>query len=232
MTGVLQTLGLGLGVFSVIGWGWAETALSQPSETSSPAISLSWQRIREFFSQENDDPGSGGNHGSRPPVGLCLVSPRQGETLWHRNPVMVWQGYATVGVRLQGDGETVLWKETASEPETDVYRAYYQGEQLQLGEEYEWLFYIISQGSPAIWFPFEVMAADMYEQHAAELAALQSELEAEGADEEAIALARANYFLDNGLSSDALQAVFAVGEPSEALLETRAALVEEICAIE
>ena len=229
MTRALKRLGVGVGALGVVGLGWMGTAFPQSSGLSAPTSSLSWQRIREFFSQENEDKGEGANRGSRPVVRLCLVSPRQAQTIWHRSPVLVWQGYSTVGVRLQDDAENVVWKETASEKDTGVYRAFYQGEPLQFGEDYDWLFYI-GETSPAIWFPFQIMAADIHEQHAAELAARQRELESEGADAEAIALAKAMYFVENDLPSDALQVVFAVGEPSAGLVETREALVEEVCA--
>jgi hypothetical protein len=231
MASVLHKIGLGVGVLGVVGLSWVGTAASQPAETSTVTPSTSWQRIREFFRQENEDEGRGRNNGSRPAMGTCLVTPRDGQMLWHRNPVLVWQGYSTVGIRPVEEEDNILWKETVSEQEAGVYQAYYSGEPMELGQTYDWLFYI-SEGSPAMWFRFQTMEAEQYEYHAAELDALNAELATKEVDENAVVLAQAQYFVDNNLPADALQVVFAVGEPSQELLETREALIQAICSHE
>lgn len=228
MASGLRIWGLGVGVLSVVSVGWMGAAVSQTAEVSTLTASAGWQRVRNFFRQENEDQGAGENRGARPMPGLCLVSPGAEQTIWHRNPVLVWQGYSTVGLRPMDDDDAVLWQATASEKEAGVYRAYYPGEALEPGQAYDWLFYI-GQNAPARWFSFQVMEAEQHGQHGAALAALQSELAAQGADEEIIALAKAEYFIENDLPADALQVVFAVAEPSDNLMATQEALVQEIC---
>ena len=58
---------------------------------------------------------------------------------------------------------------------------------------------------------------------------LEAELDSEGVSEEEMALAKAEYFLEAELPADALQAVFAVSEPSEDLIKTQETLIQEVC---
>jgi hypothetical protein len=227
MVGVAQAIGLGVAALGVTGLGCLEIAPSRSVEGALTAP-LGWQRIREVFRRENDDRGAGNNNGSRPVAGLCLVSPASGQVLWHRNPVLVWQGYSTVGIRPLGEDDQVLWQGTIREKTSEVYQAYYPGEPLEPGQGYEWLFYI-SQREPALWFPFEIMAAEQHEQHAAALEGLQRDLVAGGVSETEIALAKAEYFVGHDLPGDALQVMFAVSEPSEELVATREAVIHELC---
>lgn len=230
MAGAARAIGLGVGVLGIFGLGYVKIAPAQPVEGSLPT-DLGWQRIRDFFRQEGEDRGAGNNGGSRPMAGLCLVSPASAQVLWHRNPVLVWQGYSTVGIRPLGEDDQVLWKETDHEKASEVYQAYYPGEPLELGQGYEWLFYI-SQREPARWFPFEIMATEQHELHGAALEGLQQELAAGGASEAEVALAKAEYFVDHDLPGDALQVMFAVNEPSEELVAAREAVIEELCSDE
>ena len=190
--------------------------------------------ILNFFKQEHNDPGRNSPGISRGPV--CAISLSREVVIWNTRPLLAWQGrsFPTIGIR-EISQTAPLWSETAADTEADILQLPYAGMPLEPGSQYEWLFYfgtVSNPGSPSLWVQFQVLEGEDRDRISAGLSELQAQLEAEGADEETIALARAEYFLENDLPSDALQAVFAVGEPSEALLETRAALVEEICAIE
>lgn len=229
MAKILHTIGMAAGALGAVSLGWMGTALSQALDTPAPATATDWQQVRDFFRRENDDRGAGRDNTSRPIDGVCLVSPKYDQPLWHRNPVLVWQSRdSTVGIRPLGEDNNIFWQDIASETEAGVYSAYYQGEPLELGQTYQWLFYD-TDPVPYRWFKFHMMTTEQYEHYADALEAVQSELETNGADEIEIALAQSEYFIENNLPIDALQVIFAVDEPSEELLEIREELVQEIC---
>jgi hypothetical protein len=76
------------------------------------------------------------------------------------------------------------------------------------------------------------MDDDTYAQIAAELETLEAALAAENADAETSALARANFFAEQELASDALQELFAVAEPSPEMQQRQAEVVEMFCSDE
>ncbi|MGG6238393.1 hypothetical protein ACQ4N7_07105 [Nodosilinea sp. AN01ver1] len=67
---------------------------------------------------------------------------------------------------------------------------------------------------------------------AADLEQITAELTHEQADAEAIAQAKANYFLKNELLADALQILFTVEDPSAEVVTARNALVTDLCSEE
>jgi hypothetical protein len=194
---------------------------------ASPAQALSWVQVTEWFNREVEDRGRGANGGSRPVDGLCLLSPGHEQRVWSLSPTFVWQGMATVGVR-PAQGEAILWQAEADETVAGAFREQYDGPDLERGQEYHWLFFI-TPDQPTEWFNFRVVDRFTHWRIARDLEALQAQLKAEGAGGDAIALARAHYFLEKDLLADAIQAMFTVSEPSEELVEAREALVEEIC---
>jgi hypothetical protein len=226
MNGALHRLGLGVSLFGVLTLGG--TTFAQANSTVS--MLLSWQRVRNFFFQENEDPGSGSDRGSRPVEGVCLVTPGDYQTLWTQAPILVWQSQqSTVGIRPQNSSGAALWTETAEMNGLGVYQAIYGGTDLETGS-YDWVFYSDQMAeSPIQWFSFYVMEAAERERIAADLTDLEAELEAAGGDEEAIAQAKADYFLSQDLKADALQVLFAVEHPSEDLQYLQAQLVELTC---
>ncbi|NER83184.1 MAG: hypothetical protein F6K42_27250 [Leptolyngbya sp. SIO1D8] len=194
--------------------------------------------ILDFFRQEQDDKGPSSPGISRGPV--CPVSVAQEAVVWNTNPLLVWQGqsFPATGIR-EAEQSLPLWTETATETEVDtetgLLQLPYAGASLEPGTQYEWLFYfrrISNPESPGLQVPFQVLDGVERDRVSDGLMELQAQLEADGVDEETMAIARADYFIQNNLPSDALQEVFAVSEPSEALLETRSALLEEICPTE
>ena len=214
-----QSLRLTLGLLGMVAVGAATVS---PSWAGPPG----WRRVFQFLTSEAEDRREGRNGGPRP-GDLCLLNPGRGEQVWSRTPVFIWQGLTTtVGVR-GNDPETLLWQQTATQ-KAQVYTAAYGQASLSPGT-YEWVF-LDGDGQPLLWSPFEVVDEAAYAAHGEELAALQQELEAAEASDADIALARTTYFADHNLSSDALQEVFAVSDPSPELLELQADLVQEFCA--
>ncbi|MEM9008294.1 MAG: hypothetical protein AAGE59_32890 [Cyanobacteria bacterium P01_F01_bin.86] len=189
----------------------------------------SWQRILDFLTKERQDSGSQSQGVSR--GSICPVSFTEEAVLWHTRPLLVWQGqsFPSTGIR-QTSPDLPVWVATATETEAGIWQMPYTGTALEPGIQYEWLFYFMGSSnpdSPVKWVQFQVLAAEERDRIAADLANLEAQLQE--ADEETIALARADYFIANGLSADALQEIFAVSDPSEVLLETRSAIVQATC---
>lgn len=207
--------------------------LVRSSETPVPSRIKGWQRLQSFFNQENTPPG-GGHRGSRPVGSFCMISPQADHVLWHRTPLLVWQGYPTVGIRPEADEVDVLWQATASDElvgvDAGVFQAAYSGAPLVFETIYEGLLYTIDPNSPALKFPFQIMDEAQHAFHAAELTLLEQELGSANADPEALALAKATYFIEHELPSDALQVLFSVQEPSAGFAERRLSLTDAICA--
>jgi hypothetical protein len=186
-----------------------------------------WSSMLQFFRREADDRRESRNGGPRVP-GLCLLSPHETRPIWSRQPLFVWKGpIDTIGVRSEGERKTYLWQEVVqAEAESGLYTAAYMEEPLEPGE-YEWLFFNNSP-LPTFWSSFQIMDDEAYAVHAAAL----EDLETDGLDEMELALARANYFVEENLPSDALQEIFSVSEPSAELLQLQEEIVEELCKVE
>lgn len=215
---------LGVSVLALLFDSSWKAAIAQASD---PAVAP-WQQIYNFFFQENDPPNDGANRGSRPIAGFCLLSPDLGQSVWHQEPMLVWQGYPMVGIRLQGEA-TPLWQDAIAAPATKAYRVAKPELLLNPGQTYEWLFYIIDPNAPALQVPFQVMDQAARARHNVELTAIQNKLTTETADESALALAQADYFIANNLPADALQVIFSVEEPTPELLEMQTVLVQTLC---
>lgn len=229
-------------------WAWVRSALIVMTgglgmllPTVAPAQLLSepmgiWAGLIERLQEDVDDDRRGRNGGSRPLIGsrpLCRVNPGKDETVWHVQPSLLLQGDVDViGVRSEGAAAST-WDTVLTMTATPTVQIIQSSTALIPGERYEWLYYqepSFSRSLTVTRLPFTVMPEGTERDRiTADLAALQDRLEAEGANAEAIAQARAEYFWDNNLVADTLQELFAVSEPSEDLLATRALLFEEIC---
>ncbi|HEY9880398.1 MAG TPA: hypothetical protein V6D29_18215 [Leptolyngbyaceae cyanobacterium] len=194
---------------------------------SGPAWALSWTQVTNWLNRESDDKGQGGEGGSRPTANLCLLSPGNNQRIWSLSPTLVWQGMPIVGIRpAEERGEP--WQVTATETVSGAYREPYTGPVLERGKQYEWLFFT-TPDEPSVWFPFQVVDQLTHWRISRDLNALQTQLETEGATPDAIALARANYFMENDLPADAIHEMFAVSEPSDELVQARETLVQAVC---
>lgn len=192
--------------------------LSTTATGSNGAVQLSQRR-----GQDNRR----GNLGGTRRDDYCLVNPGYGEEVWSLEPLFIWRGNLD-RVALQSLGGESDLLDLEISPATDgTFQSIYESEPLQPGTEYEWRWFT---GRDQRGFPFQTMAeGEERDRITADLAQLQDELETQGADAETIAQARADYFLQNNLLTDRLQALFSVDNPSEAFVETRNAVVEEIC---
>lgn len=163
---------------------------------------------------------------------VCMISPdaaqgaNQPRIVWSNRPLFIWEGNAQQ-VGLIKNIRTTLWiKESA--PGKQFIN--YTGEPLQPGETYYWVVY---EGGTTIKdaigsTKFTVMEPQERQRITNKLTSLEEEQKAKGANEEAIALAKANYFTQEGLWSDALQQAYSVEKPSAELLKTRQDILQKM----
>ncbi|MBE9107899.1 hypothetical protein IQ273_00470 [Nodosilinea sp. LEGE 07298] len=202
----------------------ARAGLAQAQTPDPPGLASMW----DFFRREAEDRRAGDNGGPRVP-GQCEITIADHQLVWNRNPAFVWTGLKTIALRQPA--QAPFWEETVEAAAPDgVHRVLYSEAPLAPGS------YELAFSSPllatGIFTPFEVMDDDTYAQIATELETLEDSLAAENADVETSALARANFFADRGLASDALQALFAVAEPSPEMQQRQVEVVEMFCSDE
>ncbi|MBD2108791.1 hypothetical protein [Nodosilinea sp. FACHB-13] len=211
-------------------------AIAQPA----PEPSLAFEQVLDFFRGEVRDRRRGQISGSRPVRGgepPCLINPGDSETLWHQEPLFLLRGdISQIEVQPPGDSAAQLWDAEPTATDSGLLTAAYDGEPLRLGSPYHLLIY---ENQPifgsvlTVQIPFQIMAAgEERDRIAAELEQITAELATEEADAEAIAQAKADYFIENELPADALQALFTVAAPSEELITAREALAADICSEE
>lgn len=216
------------------GWSSLWSRFDQHNDADDPGRSRlggsQWQMFLDFFRRDVDDQGRQRRGGSRGE--LCVITPADGDALWHPRPLFVFRGnMAAIALRAVGQDDP-LWL-TQTLPATDPAVIPYDGPALKPGQTYEWLFYALPPASgfdETLAIPFQIMPAGSERvRTAVDLRQLQAQMATQDANAEAIAQARAAYFLDSDRWSDALQEMFAVSNPSAELSNARTTLIEEIC---
>ena len=168
---------------------------------------------------------------------VCLIAPaRPGEdiSIWHQQPVFVWSGDIG-GLTLTAidpaasvsaiETETeVLWRHTPQRADLlsedhAIYRVVYDGPSLRPGRRYRLKIYDIAETTTPITMPyFETLPF------------IQNWLIGNGlAANTTDAISRADYFARRGLPVDGIQAMFSAENPSPALIDFQAQLVQTIC---
>jgi hypothetical protein len=165
---------------------------------------------------------------------VCPISPGNlGEqVIWSDRPLFIWQGKipqskinvysAEVNYNYSRDRQ-VVWQETIPAKTQTIT---YAGEKLQPGFTYDWEF--ISNGktyNPT----FILMEQSQRQAIATELTALESQLKASSKTAEDIAIAKADYFLQQQLWSDALQQLYSVSNPSPDLTDKIKNIEQYLC---
>lgn len=154
---------------------------------------------------------------------LCIASPGQLETIWHDRPLFIWQGSPDQLVVRDPQAQPV-WNAAVASTEQ---QALYSGAPLQPGQTYDW--WMNPNGSERDYMTFKVMATEQRQQITADLQALTSQLQFNSATSETIAVQQAQYFTDQELWADALQTLYAVENPSEALVQAQQEIVNDLC---
>lgn len=198
-------------VLSTIALSTAPVLSNQGTPTKKNSIQqiFSWTSIsRILFSKKPPvEPRKGG---SRPTDAICMVSPdapAKPRIVWSDRPLFLWKGQVqTIAVR-SIDSDKDLW----NQPVTETQNITYTGEPLQPGQTYEWVV------NSSKFVKFQIMETQQRDRITAELQTLENRLQAQGADIEAIAFAKAKYFADLNLWSDALQQAYSVQKRSDGL---------------
>ena len=135
---------------------------------------------------------------------FCPISPgmpNETTQIWSDRPLFIWQGQIqTIIVRASGSDTDNLWNQPIV---ADQQSKTYAGEKLQPGQTYEWIVYRGDDALPSV--SFQVIEAQQRDRITAQLQTLEQQLQTKGANKEAIALAKAKYFANLQLWSDALQ---------------------------
>ncbi len=219
---LLPTLLLSATAFSTL-----STLPNQASaKKTPPQQTFSWKSISQMIVFSKKPPVQPRKGGSRPTVNICMVSPDaplERRIVWSDRPVFIWLGpVQKIAVRPAGSGE-YLWSQTVA----GMQSTNYTGKALQPGQTYEWL--VFGGESPNTFVSFQLMDAQQRDRITAELKTLENQLKAKGSNKEAIALAKANYFAEHELWSDALQQAYSVENPSTELAQIRQDIPDKLC---
>ena len=166
---------------------------------------------------------------------VCLVSPGSvGEqTIWSDRPVFILHRTtnqaqidlysSTINYNYERDGQ-LIWSSNIS-PNTATLA--YTGEQLKPGFVYDWS--LSNDNKTYALTTFKLMPQSEREAIATELTAIETELQQQGATAEEIAIAKADYFVNRQLFSDALQQLHSVDNPSPDLTTKIADITQYLC---
>lgn len=230
-------------------------AFLNPSNSSSPPVSSdpnSYSQEVAWLNLPSPLPPVADGDGGTRPAPFCLIAPVSSDEtvseMWSDRPLFVWsekflepgdKGSVDQVIVIMPDSETVVWSQTiteSNEPSSTaatsslwtVEQIAYSGEALQPEQAYEWIV-LDGLNRPIDSGLFQVMVSEERESIAADLAALEERLTAEGATAEAIAFEKANYLAERDLWSDAMQIAFSVENPSPSLIEFRDQIPAQLC---
>ncbi|GAB4539702.1 MAG: hypothetical protein Tsb0014_30350 [Pleurocapsa sp.] len=165
---------------------------------------------------------------------LCPMSPGNiGEqVVWNNRPLFIWAGKTskskislyspTVNFNYEQD-DKLLWQKTL---ESNTETVVYDGEKLEPGLTYDWH---LKDANKDYRLTFVLMEQDQRNAIAQDLIALENELKNTNVSVEDIAIAKADYFANKKLWSDALQELYAVENPSPMLVNKTKAISSYLC---
>ena len=182
-------------------------------------IALSWGEIWDKLKRQKVAGGSRGNLGD-----LCLISPNtlvntessensygKYVTIWHQNPLFMWQSGSISKIILKNDAG-VQWEKTLEPSSRYIF---YDGKPLELGKTYK---LIVFAPHETELYQIKVVNSEQHQQITADL--LTKPLEAKGVNPEEIALVKANYFLERQMWSDVLWELYSIPNPTDKLKTT------------
>ncbi|MBF2086059.1 hypothetical protein [Thermoleptolyngbya sp. C42_A2020_037] len=213
---------------------------TDPSQADSQGAG-SWRRFVEFFEREREDRSRGEPGLSRGPDvppndTFCIVTPGRREVIWHQQPMFVMQGQVNrMHLRpawkdLTQPAPPTLGTDRAAPNAGGFVTTRFGNLALEPGAEYEWLFYDTPTDDLLYRLPFSIMATGKErDQIAADLAHMETALSQQGANQEAIAQAKATYFLEKDMPADALHVLFAVDNPTPDWVALQSEAIAAIC---
>ena len=212
---------------SALFWGLPVLAQAQ-SEPSPPSpLRRLIDRILRGPEDEGDPP-----KGSRPIAAQCLISPAVSgsikTTIWHNQPIFVWQGELGHFKVVNTENEEILWEYTPSVGEN---YARYAGAPLHAGQAYKWQIYESERSDSPLHFPkFEIVDAVTQQGIKNDLAKIDEDM---GSDRETtnelLAISKAQYFIERSQAIDAIQMLFSVEEPTQDLAIAQEEILEQSC---
>ncbi|NEO15585.1 MULTISPECIES: hypothetical protein [unclassified Moorena] len=201
----------------------------QLSQSQGQLVTLKWGDIWDILRRKKDEGGSRGNSTDDNLIeendlieqNLCMLTPGQlpdydpnaeqngSLEIWSEQPLFLWQGEMK-GIEVR-DYRTnqQLWEQPLEPTTTSIV---YEGKPLQPGKAYFWRNTIPLEELPTK-KSFRLMNDEKRNQITADLTALESNLKAQDASADQIALKRINYFINKQLWSDALREIYRMPNP-------------------
>ena len=184
-------------------------------------LALSWQQVWQQIKRKKVAGGSRGILN-----GFCLISPsrlvdldspedstNQVVEIWHQNPLFMWKsepGKFKKIVLKNDDG--FYWEQPIEATKNYLF---YNGKPLEPGKNYK---LVVFAPYETELYQIKVLSPKRHQQIARDLETIQ--LEAKNANQEEIALAKADYFAQLQMHSDALWELYSLPNSSEGLKET------------
>ncbi|MEA5504701.1 hypothetical protein VB735_16595 [Halotia wernerae UHCC 0503] len=188
-------------------------------QTESPSL---WVKIYRSLLKRKEPPVEPRNGGSRPLGTVCMISPDAPPVtriVWSDRPLFLWHGEATTIEVMTVDEKIKLWDKTVNK----IQDITYTGEPLQLGKTYKW---VVNSNQ---FVTFKIIDKQERDRITQDLQNIENKLKSTGANLEAIASAKANYFAENNLWIDVLQQIYSVPKPSAELKAFRQDIVHKLC---
>lgn len=190
---------------------WAVLPNPTDAKPNHPNYESAWMGFSRWFQRKKPPfAGRGGD---------CVISPiidKEPVKIWNDRPIIIWNGKTNTIGMFSGSADKVIWKQKINENTKENLKLQYTGEALQPGQVYEWRLLTEDLQSTQT-RPFQILKPIQRNQITADLRTLQAKLKSEGANAEAIAMRRAEFFTQRDLQSDALQELFSVQNPSPEL---------------
>jgi hypothetical protein len=175
---------------------------------------------------------------SRTTSQFCPIAPAVLETknvIWSDRPLFAWRGkISSLQVRpyvadTLFEDQSLLWEPKADELQQG---AVYAKTSLQPGQRYDWqVIYGLEGGDKPIKLrrTYQVMASPQRDRISTALQTLESQLKSDGATGDEVTLARAKYFLEQDLWSDAFQQIYPIRHHSPEMMQLSRAVGDRAC---
>lgn len=163
---------------------------------------------------------------------LCVIAPATAGAgtpeIWHERPVMVFQPGSIEKLALRNEATNVVFWDYY--PSSTTHHVVYDGEPLQSEVVYRLDVYLDAEADRPTTFPdFRLLPDFSRQQISDDLAMNVTPKEADMSTEHWTAIQRADYFVEQGMRLDAIQALFDVDVPSAELATLQQQLIESIC---
>lgn len=178
---------------------------------------------------------------SRTTSQFCPIAPAVIETknvIWSDRPLFAWRGnISSLQVRPYAVDGTFEEQSLFWEPKAEELGQGFVNSPISLkpGQRYDWQMIHASAGLDkpvTVRRTYQVMTAPERDRISKALKALEAQFKSDGATEDEVSLARAQYFLEQDLWSDALQQIYLIRQHGPEILELLHAVGDRACALE